>query len=157
MFLSNPRKFFLIAGFLALILQACGSSAGNENKPVFLTVEKKSEFPFSTKEPEVYQGDFVVGNGNWEEKWFIARKGEKFRIDFRLGTDSMWTEIKSDKIYSVSQTRRIYAEVSGGEFPQNDSTALNFLKDTFFTGLEYRDFDDLGRDGFLKKYNLYFR
>ena len=52
----------------------------------FLAEELKSEIPFSTKEPEVYQAEIVLinyGKGEKQERKIIAaRSGEKFRYDY---------------------------------------------------------------------------
>ena len=127
MFLSNPRKSFLLALLGVTFFLACGSSQSNDNRPISLPLEPKSGFPFSTKEPKVYQGDFVLSNGYFEEKWFIARKIDKSRIDFLPGTDRWRIEIKADKVYSVWPKKRIYVEATGGDVPAGDPTAVDIL------------------------------
>ena len=153
MFLSNPYKSFLLAGFIALFFQGCGSSQGNENRPVAINVEKKSEFPFSTKEPEVYQVDFVVANDNHEEKWFIARKGQNWKLDIFQDDTQTFTEMSTDKLYAINHGQKIYAVMS-----ENGTTEMNPLvsdiKSNFFWGKDCREFEQLGNEGNLIKYRV---
>lgn len=156
MFLSNPRPFFLLTISCVIFLQACGSSQGNENKPVSLTVETKSGFPFSTKEPEVYQGDFFQSDGTGESHCFIVRKGNKWRYDrFR---DGPWrTEIMNETLYTLDHERRIYKEDSitpGAPFvTTSEGDHIGSITNSFF-GKEYREFDDLGVEAGLRKYSV---
>ena len=150
MFLSNPGKYFLFIAIFALFLQACGSAPDNENKAVVVPVETKGEFPFSTKEPEIYQGDLVV-TGGVESRWFVARKGEKSRFDTFAGNTLTYSQIKSDKVYYIDHQKKTYAimnELTGS--PSGfDAIAANF-----FRGKEYRQFEDLGINGKLHKFKV---
>ncbi|CAN5473857.1 hypothetical protein BH10ACI3_BH10ACI3_27970 [soil metagenome] len=151
MFLSNPRNYFLPAIFLAFLFQACGSSAANENKPIPLTAETNSEFPFSPIEPDVYQGNVVVTTGKLEQKWFIARKGDRWRFDIIEANAPAFTQLRADKLYYIDHRRRIYAitdATPAASAPIDDLTA------NIFRGKEYHEFDDLGRDGGLHKYKV---
>lgn len=150
MFLSNLLKFFLLTCFFVPFLQACSSSAGNENRPVSLNIESKSEFPFSTKEPEVYQGDFVVTTAGTEKKWFIARKNEMSRFDRFDGNNLVTTELITDKVYEIDHQRKVYMEIAGNLGGSVSDLGL----DTFFRGKEFREFDDLGTERNLKKFRV---
>jgi len=157
MFLSNPRIFSLLAVSLSILLQACGSSQSNENRAISLTIETKSEFPFSTKEPEVYQGDFFQGDGTNEAHWFIARKGNKWRYDrFR---EMPWrTDIMNGTLYTLDHERKIYKEegITPGApvVTTSDGDYIDHITNSFFLGKEYREFDDLGVDAGLRKYQV---
>jgi hypothetical protein len=154
MFLSNPRKSFLLAGFFALFFQACGSPQSNENKPVPLTIETKSEFPFPTKEPEIYQGDFIVGNGQFEDKWFVARKGDKWRLDFFSNGEMRRSEIRADRSYSIDHSRKIFAETPENNYLPSDPLFFDDMTHNFFKGKEYREFEEIGRADGLIKYKV---
>jgi len=151
MFLSNPRKSFLFIAVCVAILQACGGSQTVENKDISLTGDTKSEFPFSTKEPEVYQGDFVVSNGVNEEHYFVARKGDKWRYDVFRGAERSMSQIRSDKLYSVDHLKKTCWEISG-QGPAA-SNAVDMTRN-FFRGHEYHNFDEVGREGTLIKYKV---
>lgn len=149
MFLPNQRLTVLLTVGFVMMCLSCGPSAVEENKPVGLTDKLKSDFPFATKEPEVYQGDFVLTAGESEQHWFIARKGDKWRFDvFRDGV-ILQSRLKTDRLYSVGHPNKIYAAE-----PVNDISTFGSLSYGFFMGKEYREFEDLGRDGDLLKYRV---
>src|SRR5258706_6100591 len=99
MFLSNPRKSFLLITICLTFLQACGSPPVNENKVVSLDDASGRRFPFPTKEPQGYQGDFLVGNGISEEQFFVARKGDKWRVSIKLNKAPLTSQPPSHKVY----------------------------------------------------------
>ena len=154
MFLSNPRKFFLLAGFCALIFQGCGSSPKVDNKEVSLTTESKNKFPFSTKEPENYQSDVVMNNGYTEDRWFVARKGNKWRYDVFRGADRRMSQLRSDKLYFVDYQKQVYWEMPEQRYPTGDPGYSSDPMREFFRGVEHREFDEVGREGNLIKYKV---
>ena len=154
MFLSNPRKFFLLAGFCALIFQGCGSSPRVDNKEVSLTIGSKSKFPFSTKEPENYQGDIVMNNGKTEDHWFVARKGSKWRYDVFRGAERRMSQLRSDKLYFVDYQKQVYWETPEQRNPTGDTGYSSGPMRDFFRGVEHREFDEVGHDGNLIKYKV---
>ena len=154
MFLSNPRKFFLLTLFCVTFFQACGSSSSNVNSPVSLTGDSKSEFPFSTKEPEVYQGDLVMSNGGAEDRWFAARKGAKWRYDLFRGPERWMSQLRSDKLYFVDHQKKVYWEMPEHGSSASDPGYFDSLTRNFFRGGEHREFDEIGRDGNLIKYKI---
>jgi hypothetical protein len=113
-------------------------------------VERKSGFPFSTKEPEVYQGDIVV-NGREADRKFVARKGGYWREDqFRDG--KLWlTELQNDKRYSIDHERKIYAEA---ETVENGVESFGGLPFDAFRGKEHYDFDEAGTEGTNVRYKV---
>lgn len=154
MFLSNPRKYFLLIGFFALILQSCGSSQTSDSNGVSLTAESKSKFPFSTREPDVFQGDLVMTNGKTQDHWFVARKGEKWRHDIFRGTERWISQIRSDKLYSVDHSKKVYWEMSGQGNSSGDGGNLNDPARNFFRGEEHREFDEVARENGVIKYKV---
>ena len=148
MFLSNPVKYFLFVCFFALSLQACGSSQSNVNAPVDLNLPATGEFPFSTKEPEIYQAVLFVESGAFRDKWFVARKNAVWRIDFFDNGEQTRTQINTDAIYQIDHKRKVYTANS-----ENTGT-LSDLTDKFFRGKEYRKFEETGREGDLVKYKI---
>lgn len=149
MFLSNPCKSFLLTISLALIFQACGSSHGDENKTISLTDTSKSQFPFPTKQPEVYQGDCVISNGMDEEHYFVARKGDKWRFDIKRNNVLSTTELRSDRVYFIDHTKKTYVvEPSAGA----DAGYFNTLTWGFFRGANYLEFEEVERGNGQVKY-----
>ncbi|MGB2752005.1 MAG: hypothetical protein WBC19_08095 [Pyrinomonadaceae bacterium] len=150
MFLSNlPRPFLLVIAF-TLVTQACWWSQTNENKEISLTGESSSEFPFATKEPEVYQADVVVTAGGIESRWSVARNGEKSRYDIYAGTTMTVSQIRSDKLYHLDHRKKTYWEMN--EKP--GSGEISDIARSFFRGYEHNDFDETGREGTIIKYKV---
>lgn len=149
--LSNSRKYFLLAAFLPLFFQACGSTATNDNKPADIKIETNSEFPFPVKEPEVYQAELVVTGGGIESRWFIARNGEKSRFDTFAGDGPAFSQIRNGKRFLVDHQKKIYTEADKeiGTVGGYDELAANF-----FRAKEYREFEDLGLEGKLRKFKV---
>lgn len=150
MFLSNLRKSFLSLGLCVIILQGCGSTSTSETVPVAAPVETTSEFPFSTKEPEVYQGDIVI-NGREADRTFVARKADLWREDqYRDG--SLWlSELFTDKRYSIDHTRKIYVEEGPSE---NGVESFTDSPLHVFRGKEFYQFDEIGREGTTVRYKV---
>lgn len=94
MFSSNVVKIGFVVILFALLSNACSfwQSADNQNTstaPIpFVAAELKSEIPFSTKEPDIYQTEIVVTTGASEEKMFAARNGNYRRYDFTFSDNS---------------------------------------------------------------------
>jgi hypothetical protein len=154
--LSKLRNLLLIVSFCALLFQACSSQPKNNNTaPPASNGQTKNEFPFSTKEPEVYQGDFYAGTSEYQNRWFVARKGDNWRIDYFKDNKKDWSQLKTDKLYYLDHKKKIYAaEPMSGDKNSVQSSYFTTLLSGFFKGKEYRHFDDMGREGDLKKYKV---
>ena len=150
MFLSKLRKSFLPAGLCMVITQGCGPSATNEAVPIPPIIERKSGFPFSIKEPEIYQGDIVI-NGRDKDRVLIARKGARWREDqFRDG-ELRHTELFTDKRYSIDHERKIYLE---NEPAPNGVDSFAGMPMDMFRHKEHYEFDDLGPEGTVNRYKV---
>lgn len=154
MFLSNPRKYFLLIGFCALIFQGCGSSQTSTNKEVVFTNEAKSKFPFSTKEPETFQADLVMTSGKDEDHWFVARKADKWRYDILRGGERWISQLRSDKLYYIDHPKKVFWEMPGSSNPGGDPGYFSELTRNFFRGEEHREFDEIGRENGQIKYKV---
>lgn len=154
MFLSNPRKLLLLIGLLAIILQACGGSQSDQNNDFSSTGATVREFPFSTREPDVYQADIVLNDGVAETRYFVARKGERWRFDTFRGSERSMSEIRSDKFYKLDHRRKIY---TADNIESGSASAIGGFAGAmsiYFRGKRYREFEDLGREGGLRKYKV---
>ena len=154
MFLSNPCLFFLLFVPCLLLFQACGASPTNDNRTVSVN-GISSDFPFSTREPEVYQGDFIFRHGQVEDKWFVARKGGFGRLDFFENGELSHSRITADNIYFIDHKRKVYfvpEEDKALRLPQFDS--FGDMAHSFFLGKEYREFDEIERANGIVKYKV---
>ncbi len=144
MVLSNAAKMFLAAVCILPGIQGCGWwQGGSTARPV--VAEPKSEMPFSTKEPDVFQAEFVRSDGITEDKSFYARKGEKLRYDSSSGRSM----ILNDKMYSVRHDLKIYAE-----FPSLSNAAgiASDLTNSLLSKRDYTKFAEIGRGGNITQY-----
>lgn len=148
MFLSNPVKYFLGCGLVCTIFSACGFWQNDANQRVPLVPEAKSDVPFSTKEPDTFQGEFVRGSGENLEHSYFARKGGKWRLD----AENSGSVLQTDNTYKVLHDEKIYAVMP---VAQSSAAAPGFVNDLTIRLLrtrDYTEFEDLGRDGDFKKY-----
>lgn len=152
MFLSNPAKSFLAS--ILLLLAGCSFWQNNQNTSVPLISEPKNEFPFSAKEPENFQAEIVVTSGGTERKTFIARNGEKRRIDYNFGEETQHSVLQTNKEYVISNRKKIFAEFlprggsSMNQPPQNDLTA------ELLNRRDYANFEQLSLENNLMKYRV---
>lgn len=116
--------------------------------------ESKTKFPFSTKEPEIFQGDLVMSNGLAEDRWFVARKGDKWRYDIFRGAERWISQMRSDKLYYVDHPKKVYWEMPTNGKPTGDPGYFNDLTRNFFRGEEHREFDEVSRENGLIKYKV---
>ncbi len=133
-----------------IFAQACASARSDESKPVTTGVEVKSEFPFSTREPEIYQADFYVGGDDTYHR-HIARKGGKWRLDFFRNGQLSVTHLIADKVYSIDHVKRLYA------VRENSSALETGFGDTtfsFFKWKEHLEFEKIGVEENLSKYRV---
>ncbi len=151
MFLSNWATIFLLTFIFALFVTSCGSSPANVNSNAAPISTGKSEFPFATKEPEIFQANFFVTSGGSEKRWFLARSGDRWRFDiFRDGQISL-TQLRTDKLYLIDHVRRSYCVI-----PQTPGLLEppDPILSGFFNHRRFRRFEDLGIDSGLHKYKV---
>lgn len=148
MLLSNPRKYFLTTCFCAIVSLSCGGFSGNSNQISPIAAETPSEFPFAIKEPAVYQAEIVAAGDGVDKKWFVARDGERWRIDLPENGQPSRTRLRLDVVYSIDHKRKIYAvaETSG--------ETVAGLTDRFFKGNEYRKFEKLGAENGITRFRI---
>src|SRR5215211_685265 len=99
MFLSNPVKIFHAACCFSIVFAGCSLWRSNENSAITFASEPKREYPFVAREPEVFQAELVVRTGETERRMFMARDGEKRRIDYDVGSGDQHSVIIADKEY----------------------------------------------------------
>ena len=152
MFLSNIAKILIVAFFACVLFQACGGSQSNSNKDLSLAGRDASKFPFPTKEPEVYQGEFVIGDGKTEDKYFVARNGEKWRFDFTRDGEPWITQMNSGDVYFIDHTKKTYSTLPSSQMEKFDAGYFNSLTWGFFRGANYIDYDEVARENGVIKF-----
>jgi hypothetical protein len=152
MFLSNPRKSFVVSVLLIFGFSACWLWQKNDNNPVVSVTEEKGEFPFSTKEPDVFQCEIVTTADEISLTGFYARKQGKWRCDFHHGEESQISNIHAEKDYLISYQRKIYAEVPPNQPAGTQSDPLDDFTNGLLKRGEATNFEEIGRENNLIMY-----
>ncbi len=144
MFLSNPVKIFRTVCVLSMIFSGCSLWRGNENSSARFVQETKSDYPFNTGEPEVFQTKIMIRSGGTERRMFLARDHDRRRIDYDIGTDDHRAVILREKQYLLSFKRKTYSEQpiapnAGAIFDTPLSPMLNRRN--------YSQFEEIDREG----------
>jgi hypothetical protein len=152
MFLSNPVKIFHASWLLPIILTGCSLWRSDPNPTTTLASSPTNEFPFSIREPEVFQAEIVIRAGDEERHILVARSSNQRRIDYDVGTDHQRAVLVTDKEYRLSFKRKEYTEQPlTSDLSSVDSTLTGHL----LTTRDYADFEELGRDGPMIRYRAH--
>lgn len=152
MSLSKPAIAYLALLLLLPFLQNCGSGQNGQSNGGSPEAESNREFPFSTKEPDEFQADFVRTTAKHSEHSFFARKGSRWRYDTFDEDTPLITIVQNEKRLELLHKPAVYAE-----YPEVDSDAEipDFVSDLTLRLLDKRrfaSFEDLGSDGGIRRY-----
>jgi hypothetical protein len=152
-------KFFVaFAAVLAFgsACRYCGNAGKQGAAPTpFVAEELKSEIPFSTKEPEIFQVEIVTAANEIENKIFLARSGANRRIDYSFGEKNQVAFLQSDKNYLIFPREKIYAE-DAGQDSFAPETATDFLTSGLLNAKTGARFFSEGKENNLAKYRVVF-
>ena len=159
MFSFNFIKFFGVFAFALTISSACRYCQNSERKTAaptpFTAEELKSEIPFSTKEPEIFQVEIVVTANGTENKMYVARNGNSRRFDYNFGSKNQVSMIQADKNYLIIQSRKIYAENTAENFTASENWT-DFLTTGWLNAKTDVKFFNEGKENNLTKYRVIF-
>ena len=151
------KKFLFFALVLAFF-SACRSgqidNAGTDAAKPSIAEELKSETPFSTREPENFQAEFVVSGSGAERKTFIARSGGNRRYDFDAGTKNQVSSIQTDRNYLIFPDKKIYAESSSAETAPAAENWTEFLTNEWLNSQPETVFERLETESDTTKYRV---
>ena len=109
--MSNLRYFFVLVFALSIITIGCGQSQSVSNKD-FASFDANPEgYPFSVREPEKYSCQVVQTAGDITNTIFLARSGEKWRMDVKYGSDDQVSRIRNGNEILVNYKNKSYFEV----------------------------------------------
>ena len=162
MFSFDFIKIFLFLAIGSSLVASCGvAQKSGEDTPAptpFVSEELKSEIPFATKEPEVFQAEIVVSTDGLEtRKNKIARNAGKHRFDFNFGAKNQVSVLRIDKNYLISPDKKIYAEISDGENAFSPTISTDFLTSRLLYEKTEASFERLETENNLTKYRVRFR
>lgn len=113
--LSNSPNCFLACALFLLFISGCRFWQTTDNTNVSQLPEIRSDFPFSTKEPDNFTVEIVISAGGIERKTQMARSGAKRRYDYDAGEEHQRSVIVSDKTYVILPAKKLYAETAATE------------------------------------------
>ena len=159
MFSSNSLKIFLLCA--ALFCQACGycrsRPEANALPAPFVAEELKSDIPFSTKEPDIYQAEIVVTtNSGAEEKFFAAKNGANRLtvFDYQTKRETALLQIAANQSFIIAPNQKIYAE-NQTEIDNAKSSALNdFLTADLMNRKTDAKYETLGAENNLVRFRV---
>ncbi|MCU1288669.1 MAG: hypothetical protein JWN60_898 [Acidobacteria bacterium] len=155
--------FIKIFSFLALVLLLFSScrlgqkTEGESPSPTpFVAEELKSEIPFSTKEPEIFQTEIVTAANGAERAYFLARNGANRRFDYNFRGKTQISVLQTDKNYLVFPDKKIFAENDGGENAPVSESWTDFITTEWLNRRTQTAFEPLGTENNLTKYRVLF-
>lgn len=151
-------KFFKIFLLLTLCAPSCSfwqpKTAATDDSPTTVNVEEiKSEIPFATKEPEVYQTEIVVTANGVEELILAARNGANrlTTYDYQKNFEFGYLQNGANASFLIARKQKIYAE---------NQTAENGATDDIFPTAELLNqkraaiYEPLGGENGAAKYRV---
>lgn len=160
MLLSNSAK--LLSCFFALTLfSACYSRQNVESEtpapPPFAVEELKSDVPFSSREPENFQAEFIVTANGKTDKTFAARNGGKRRFDYNVGEKNQFSVVQTadGKGFLILKDKKLYAENSTESGVSAAENPFDFLTTELLNQKADVKFEKLGAEDGLTKYRAF--
>lgn len=160
--MSKSIKFFCTAILTMSFFSACSfwqtSENGQQNSNTFVPDELKSEIPFATKEPEIFECEFVITNypnGEKQERIIsVARNGEKLRYDYP--TNLSFLQISENERFLIDNEKKIYSksQTSSNEKEEAEETLKDFLTTKWLNEKHDAKFENLGAENNLTKYRV---
>jgi len=162
MFKSSAGKLFFV--FSLVFASSCSYGSVREtnspNQATFVVSKLKTEIPFSTKEPEIYQTEIVTEtfaeNEKTERKIFTARNGAKRLTVFNSGEkdEISQLELETNQIFLINHSKKVYTEIQ-----LNSALAVKTENNDFFdTELLNQKtpaaFESLGAENGLSKFRV---
>lgn len=159
MFSSNLFKILLVGSLL--FCQSCsywrGKTEATPAPAPFVAEELKSEIPFSTKEPDVYQTEIVVtGENGLEEKTFAAKSGANrlLTLDFQGKSEVAFLQSGENQSFIIARRQKIYAENKYENIAAKSDPLKDFLTVELINRAADAKFETRGAENNLVKYRV---
>lgn len=154
-------KLFLI--IFALFCSSCGFWRSSENvnsNAIEISDEAKSNIPFESKEPEIFQTEIVItnflNNEKTEKKYFLARSGNKTLTVFNRGAKAE-NSILNDgtKTFFInSETKTFRENQSISNSVSSSDETLEFLTTEWLSKKTGASFEKLETQNNLTNYRV---
>ncbi len=155
---SRSAKFLVICFLLPTFFSACflrQNASGEMPSPTpFVVEELKSNVPFSNKEPENFQAEFIVSTGGAEDKTFAARRGEKQIFTYNFGKKNQFSVLRSGdgKSLPFIKDKKVYVENSAANLALAMENPFDFLTTEWLNQKSDAKFERLGEENGSTKY-----
>ncbi len=159
MFSSNLLKIAFV--LIVLLASSCKfwqtkTDATLPTPTPFVAAEIKSEIPFSTKEPEVFQTEISVTTNGIEDKTFTASDGanQLTIFDYHKKTEFAFLKLGDNRTFFINHRRKIYAEIelSANAAAAKSDSLKDFLTAEWLNQKTDAKFENLGTENNLTKY-----
>lgn len=158
MFSFGLLKKIAVCALIVSAASACRFWQSNGTatpSPTPFTIEEiESDVPFATKEPEVFQAEFVTVTNGEERAVFRARDGAKRRTDYNFGAENQLTILTTGKVYLILPQQKIYAENEAAQSANGTDEKTNFLTNEWLNAKTAADFEKLETVENITKYRV---
>ena len=158
---SNSVKVFFIAVLFLTLFSACRWWQKAENNPAsptpFAVEEVKSGIPFSTKEPENFQAEFIVTTEGKEDKTFAVRGLDNSRrYDYHYGQKNQISVLQTadNKTFLIFNNKKIYTENISNRLVEASENPFDFLTTEWLNQKADAKFEFLGTENNFLKYRV---
>ncbi len=158
----KSAKLVFVFAFAAGIFSNCQFWQKPENEtpaPTPLIVEDlKSDVPFSGKEPETFQAEFIITANGKTDKTFAARNGVNRRFDYNFGEKKQFSTVRTadGKDFLIYKDKKIYAENTADSGLSSAENPFDFLTTELLNQETDAKFEKLGAENGLMKYRAVF-
>lgn len=152
--LSNLSKYFVFLTLLAALAGGCGGVNSSNNASSAASDLPKSEPPYQNSEPENYQAEISQVRASATEKYFVARKGDKWRVDNAYGDPAQVTTLHTDKDYVMSPATKTYAEFETGHGYDDRAVTVEAISGGMINGRDTAVYERTGTENGMTKYRV---
>ena len=151
-------KNLKILVFVALFAAACRFWQPKTDAPVVPPTPNnvevlKSEIPFATKEPEIYQAEIHVMANAVENIILTARNGANRLTTYDYGTKSEFASLQTSdgKSFLINRRQKIYAEIQSANESETDDI---FPTAELLNQKSTANYETIGSENGLTKYRV---
>jgi hypothetical protein len=154
--LSNLSKIFIILAFCALEFSACNTngSAADEGISAQGVTGTKTEPPYQNVEADTYEFLVEQSRASGIEKYHIARKGDKSRVDNAYGDPSQTSSLHTDKDYVISASTKSYAEFESGHGYDDRAATVEAVTGGLIGGRSEAVYEKIGSENGMTRYRV---
>jgi hypothetical protein len=157
-----PKSIKFSVFFAAMFCQACGFWQSSESRNAnafsapFTAQELKTNIPFSSKEPDVYQAEIVLTNFSGGEKFerrsFTARNGAKLRFDYE--NKISFLQPNENEKFLIHSGKKIYvaSQTNSAATGETSNDIKDFLTTEWLNEKRGATFENLGAENGLTSY-----